>query len=416
MFKKTKAFLSVILAGVMLSSCAAKGSSSSEDESSSKAQSTTKATVTLPQDSSSAPEEDSSSEENAADSGVTPLMWKVTNDEGNELILIGSMHALADECYPLPDRVMKAYENAEVIACELDVVTAANDLAKQLEIMNESTYEDNAENIALHLSKETVDGLTGFFEAKGYSMDMLKHYKPWYLSLQCDNMIMADCKLDSQVGLDSYILQKAHEDGKEIYEVESYDFQMDLLMNFSDELYDLLLSEYTVENIDLLKENLTKTYELWKKGDIKDQALAIEILYSCAMGIKNYYNNVKKPEKIRVRNKYAYPIKLKELKKHISKDNINEEKKILKYYKIEDDEYAYGSTLAYLNNKKSYEAYLHISDDDDTASGLFYKEIKNKFLAYIYYYIICILAYKKNIKKISDLLDKTTIEQNLHKQ
>lgn len=153
-----------------------------------------------------------------------------------------------------------------------------------------------------------------------------------------------------------------------------------------------------------------------EKGDIKDQALAIEILYSCAMGIKNYYNNVKKPEKIRVRNKYTYPIKLKELKKHISKDNINEEKKILKYYKIEDDEYAYGSTLAYLNNKKSYEAYLHISDDDDTASGLFYKEIKNKFLAYIYYYIICILAYKKNIKKISDLLDKTTIEQNLHKQ
>ncbi|MBO6140866.1 MAG: TraB/GumN family protein [Ruminococcus sp.] len=270
MFKKTKAFLSVILAGVMLSSCAAKGSSSSEDESSSKAESTTKAVVTLPQDSSSAPEEDSNSEENAADSGITPLMWKVTNDEGNELILIGSMHALADECYPLPDRVMKAYENAEVIACELDAVTAANDLAKQLEIMNQSTYDDSAENIALHLSKETVDGLTSFFEAEGYSMDSLKHYKPWYISLQCDNMIMAQCGLNSQVGLDNYILQKAHEDGKEIYEVESYDFQMGMLMNFSDELYDLLLSEYTVENIELLKENLTKTYELWKKGDIKE--------------------------------------------------------------------------------------------------------------------------------------------------
>ena len=40
-----------------------------------------------------------------------------------------------------------------------------------------------------------------------------------------------------------------------------------------------------------------------KKGDIKDQILAIEILYSCSKGIHNYYKNKNKFEKINMHNK-----------------------------------------------------------------------------------------------------------------
>ena len=216
-------------------------------------------------------QEESSSEggEATQKSSITPLMWKITSDDGNEMILMGSMHALKDECYPLPERIMKAYENAEVIACEFDLVAYTSDLSASLALMNESMYEDSAETIAQHLSKETVDGLTDFFAAEGYSMDIMKHYKPWMILSQCESIITEKCGLDAQQGIDMNLLQMAHDDGKEIFETESADFQMGMLMGFSDELNDLLLSSYNADNIEELEKNMNDTYDMWKTGDIE---------------------------------------------------------------------------------------------------------------------------------------------------
>lgn len=41
--------------------------------------------------------------------GITPAMWKVTSPEGNTMVMLGSFHALKDECYPLPEAVTNAY-------------------------------------------------------------------------------------------------------------------------------------------------------------------------------------------------------------------------------------------------------------------------------------------------------------------
>lgn len=62
------------------------------------------------------------------------------------------------------------------------------------------------------------------------------------------------------------------------------------------------------------------------KGDIRDQALAIEILNSCATGLHNHYKNIKKPVKINVRNDETYPINVFNLKKYSDRQTINEEK------------------------------------------------------------------------------------------
>ncbi len=50
--------------------------------------------------------------------GITPAMWKVTSPEGNTMVMLGSFHALKDECYPLPEAVTNAYNNADILAVE----------------------------------------------------------------------------------------------------------------------------------------------------------------------------------------------------------------------------------------------------------------------------------------------------------
>ena len=257
----------------MLSSCGASGSSSSSSEGDSSSEApTTAVKVTLPQDSSSPDSGDSSSDgEPQAQSSITPHMWQLTSEDGHTITFIGSMHALGEDCFPLPDRIMNAYKAADTVACEFDLVAFNNDLSKQLVLANGAMYDDSAETIAQHLSAETVDGLTEFFdkmEGKG-TMDIYKHYKPWMLASLCENAIITQSGLDIYSGLDQTILQMAHDDGKDIFEVETAEFQFEMLANFSDELYDIQLSGYTADNIDALIKSSNALYEVWKAGDLE---------------------------------------------------------------------------------------------------------------------------------------------------
>ena len=268
MFHKGKAFLAAALAAVMLSSCGGRSDSSTQADNTQKA-TTTKATVTLtPQDSSSLPGSDSSEDQSGNDT-CTPLMWHITNADGHEMTLMGSMHALKPEIYPLPERIMKAYENADVLAVECDITSITGNFTYELALMKEMKYPEG-ETVESHLSKETYDNLTGFLEANGYSMDMIKHYKPWAISSIVEEIVTNKAEIYNTYGIDNNLLQMAHEDKKEIYEVESYDFQMEMLMNFSDEVQDITLRDYSAENEEELVSQMSELYEIWKNGDIDE--------------------------------------------------------------------------------------------------------------------------------------------------
>ena len=142
------------------------------------------------------------------------------------------------------------------------------------------------------------------------------------------------------------------------------------------------------------------------KGDIKDQALAIEILYSCAKGIHNYYNNKNKVEKINIRNEFTYRFISKRLKNYSNKININLEKKDIKndiYYK---DIYTFYNFLKYIPEKKLYEVFISIDDTRNVAGSLLYKTFKNKLIAFIYYKFIEYYLINKGLSSIERLVEK----------
>lgn len=142
------------------------------------------------------------------------------------------------------------------------------------------------------------------------------------------------------------------------------------------------------------------------KGDIRDQALAIEILYSCAKGIHNHYKNIKKVENIEVRNDYTYRFISKRLKNYSNKININLEKKDIKndiYYK---DIYTFYNFLKYIPEKNLYEVFISIDDTKNVAGSLLYKTFKNKLIAFIYYKFIEYCLINKGLSSIERLVEK----------
>ena len=261
--KKRKLLLCLALAALMLSGC---GSSSSSSEPDSEENTVTESSdseviVTLPQDSSSP---DESSQE---DTQCTPLTWRITAENGNTMTLMGSMHALDPDIYPLPEKITDDYEAADVLAVECDVNEFNNNLTEQLRLMNMTTYEGD-ETISDHIKQSTCDSLLEFLNNNGYNMQSLGSYKPWYLQSMCENIVLHKAGLDAFRGFDFTLLNMAHDDGKEIYEVESIEIQLQMLTELPDEIMDIQLASYTVENERQLTDQMRALYDVWRIGDI----------------------------------------------------------------------------------------------------------------------------------------------------
>lgn len=143
-----------------------------------------------------------------------------------------------------------------------------------------------------------------------------------------------------------------------------------------------------------------------KKGKLIDQALGIEILYSCALGIHNYYNKINKVEEINVRNKYIYPISIDYLKSFSNVYLPYLEKDVIEHKKIIKDDLDYGINMNYIKDTKEFETYIFIGDSNSVASGLLHKKSKFKIIANIYFIYFNYLINNNSIDTIVKKLKK----------
>lgn len=141
------------------------------------------------------------------------------------------------------------------------------------------------------------------------------------------------------------------------------------------------------------------------KGDIKDQALAIEIMYACAKGIYNHYENIRSVEKINVRNNYTYRYIANRLKKYASYEQEDVEKNDIKSNVCYRDIYTFYNFLRYVPNKRKYEVFISIDDSKDVAGGLLLKVFNSKSIALLYYYLLNYIITHKTINDIEKLIE-----------
>ena len=81
-----------------------------------------------------------------------------------------------------------------------------------------------------------------------------------------ENIITEMSGLDAMDGIDLFFLGLAAEENKEVREVESLEFQYDLMTGFSDELMALIIGSY-VENPQSSADETLQLYEVWLAGD-----------------------------------------------------------------------------------------------------------------------------------------------------
>lgn len=223
----------------------------------------TQATATTP--SQSDPTQDTTPRE----STITPLLYKVTDKEGHVAWLFGSIHVGREAFYPLPAYVLRAFDGADALAVEADIIAFEADLGQQMDAIMCLVYTDGT-SIKDHISPELYDRAVAAMTEMGAYMSLFDMYCPAMWSSLVDSLMMEEIdSVDINLGIDRHLLERAKAAEKPIIEIESAKEQYEMLASFSPQLQALLL-ESSLDGYDDAKAyeaSLSLLLNLWAAGN-----------------------------------------------------------------------------------------------------------------------------------------------------
>lgn len=191
-----------------------------------------------------------------------PLLYRVTDDAGHVIYLLGTIHVGDEATDDLGPAVESAYAAADVLAVEVDVLSFARnwrDLFKMAALMVYRPGDD----ITKHFSPETC--ALGM-EKLGVPPFILRQMKPiaWY-SL-ADQYVMDAVGLSADRGVDMRLLSRAKRDGKPVHEMEGMDSQLETLLSFPESVMDAEVREMLLHPEESAQAT-RMLYDAWRTGD-----------------------------------------------------------------------------------------------------------------------------------------------------
>ena len=208
------------------------------------------------------------SEYDTTGSTVTPLLYKVTDENGNVAWLFGSIHVGLESYYPLPQYVIDAYNSSDALAVEVDIVAMERNIIGQIFYLRNLIYSDGTK-ISEHLPEDTYNRAVEILQENGMYNTALDVYMPsfWWSAIETISYEKIDAK--AELGVDRHLLELAKEQKKEIREVESADFQYAMMGGFSEELQIMLLESAIAgyDDLEALKADGEVMMQLWAEGD-----------------------------------------------------------------------------------------------------------------------------------------------------
>jgi uncharacterized protein YbaP (TraB family) len=189
------------------------------------------------------------------------MMWKVTG-EGNEIYLLGSIHVMKKEIYPLAKELEDAFGKSKFLVIEANEPDPAS---MQKMVMEKGLYPAG-DGLSKHLSKPTQEALDAYLKKVSLPAAQLEQMRPWMSAIMLSMMAMMKMGFDPAMGIDKHFINQANESKKKILELESADFQLALLSGFSDDLQEKFLSS-TLDEVDKMQEQMDKMVGAWSKGD-----------------------------------------------------------------------------------------------------------------------------------------------------
>ena len=191
------------------------------------------------------------------------FLWRVLGSDGTEVFLLGSIHALPKDAYPLAVEIDDAFVSAHSVFFEVDMEDTSA-LGGRMMAAGALPPEKRLGDV---LDLETRRLLDAYLEESDLSFGAFEAMRPWMAALSLTAIELMKAGFSADAGLDLHLAQRAREAGKRIEAFETADYQIGLFADMDEDESRAFL-RYTLKDVDSVVTQLGDLTRAWKSGDV----------------------------------------------------------------------------------------------------------------------------------------------------
>ena len=192
------------------------------------------------------------------------FIWKAER-AGKQVWLLGSLHLLTPDFYPLPDSVEQAFAKSDVLMEEIDM-NEASDPQFATVVLSKAMNAPGV-TLASQLSKETITSVTAWLAKLGIGFESLQAMKPWMVSVTVQTVGLQRLGFDPAFGIDKHFGDAAKRANKQLLPLETALEQINFLDGLSPKTQDLMLRQ-SVESVETEQSEIKTIAAAWRAGDV----------------------------------------------------------------------------------------------------------------------------------------------------
>jgi uncharacterized protein len=196
----------------------------------------------------------------AAEVGALPL-WELVGGEGT-VYLLGSVHLLRPEVYPLDPLIYEIFDASDLVVYELDheeLLHATPAMMRLGLFVDGRTLEDA-------LPPELYRELVRRAGALGLPEPVMRPMKPWLAAMSLSTLVLQRAGFQPEWGIEMHFYERARRAGTATAGLETAEQQFAALDGLSRE-GQVALVRQTLEDLDDAAAQLDEATALWQRGD-----------------------------------------------------------------------------------------------------------------------------------------------------
>jgi uncharacterized protein YbaP (TraB family) len=193
-------------------------------------------------------------------------LWSVEAGD-NTIYLLGSLHVLKNDAYPLAAAIEEAYASSRKVVFETDMTAMTNPSVQQ-KMLALGLYPEG-QTLDQHLSGKTRSLLKKKMTELGLPMQQFARFRPWFIALTLATFELQRLGYNPMYGVDMHFFSRAKEDEKELGFFEPVEYQIDLLGKMANQDQESFLNQ-TLEEMDIVAELAAEMTAYWESGDAEN--------------------------------------------------------------------------------------------------------------------------------------------------
>jgi uncharacterized protein len=197
--------------------------------------------------------------------GALHSLWEL-HGKHNTVYLLGSIHVLRPNDYPLAPVVLDAYTHAGSLLMEVNL-DEINSAQVQAEMLASATLSDG-KTLPDVLGKQRYERAAALAHEIGVDLSTFDQFAPWFAAEAISELQLTQLGFQPENGVEMYFMDRARSDGKSVDGLETVHDQISVFQNMSlDAQAEYLLS--SLEQAHDLPKEVDSMVRAWQRGDTR---------------------------------------------------------------------------------------------------------------------------------------------------